>query len=53
MAVRHLVTARELERMGRADLELVRGELVAVMTRAGEQHGTLAAFLTVEIGTFV
>jgi len=53
MAVRHLVTARELERMGREDLELVRGVLVPVMTPAGEQHGTLAAFLTVEIGTFV
>jgi Uma2 family endonuclease len=53
MAERHLVTARELERMGRDDLELVRGELVPVMTPAGEQHGTLAAFLTVEIGTFV
>ncbi len=39
--------------MGREDLELVRGELVPVMTPAGEQHGTLAAFLTVEIGTFV
>ncbi len=53
MAVRNLVTADDLERMGRADLELVRGELVAVMTRAGEQHGTLAAFLTVVVGTFV
>ncbi|HLB36076.1 MAG TPA: Uma2 family endonuclease [Gemmatimonadales bacterium] len=53
MAVRHLVTARELERMGRADLELVRGELVPVMTPAGEQHGTLAAFLTAELWAFV
>jgi Uma2 family endonuclease len=53
MAVRHLVTARELERMGRHDLELVRGELVPVMTPAGEQHGTLAAFLTAELWAFV
>lgn len=53
MAVRGLVTAEELERMGRDDAELVRGELVPVMTPAGEQHGALAAFLTIEIGTFV
>jgi Uma2 family endonuclease len=53
MAVRHLVTARELERMGRHDLELVRGELVPVMTPAGEQHGMLAAFLTAELWAFV
>ena len=52
MAARHLVTADELQRMGREDLELVRGELVPVMTPAGEQHGALAAFLTMEIGTF-
>lgn len=53
MASQHLVTADELERMGREDLELVRGMLVPVMTPAGEQHGALAAFLTVELGTFV
>ncbi|HWP36300.1 MAG TPA: Uma2 family endonuclease [Gemmatimonadales bacterium] len=53
MAAGHLVTADELERMGREDLELVRGVLVPVMTPAGEQHGALAAFLTVELGAFV
>lgn len=53
MAVRNLVTAEELERMGRADLELVRGELVPAMTPAGERHGTLAAFLTAELWPFV
>jgi len=53
MAVRSLVTAEELERMGREDVELVRGELVPVMTPAGEEHGTLAAFLTAELWTFV
>ena len=53
MDVRHLVTARELERMDRDDLELVRGVLVPVMTPAGEQHGTLAAFLTAELWAFV
>ena len=52
MAARHLVTARELERMDREDLELVRGVLVPVMTPAGEQHGTLAAFLTAELWAF-
>lgn len=53
MVTRHLVTADQLERMGREDLELVRGELVPVMTPAGEQHGTLAAFLTAELWSFV
>jgi len=53
MGVGHLVTADELERMGREDLELVRGVLVPVMTPAGGEHGALAAFLTVELGTFV
>ncbi len=53
MGVHHLVTADELERMGREDLELVRGELVPVMTPAGGEHGALAAFLTVELGTLV
>jgi len=53
MSTGHLVTADELERMGRGDLELARGVLVPVMTPAGERHGTLAAFLTVELGTFV
>ncbi len=53
MAARNLVTARQLERMGRHDLELVRGELVPVMTPAGEQHGTLVAFLTAELWVFV
>lgn len=51
MAVRHLVTADELERTGSKDFELVRGELVPV-TPAGYQHGALAAFLTTEISTF-
>jgi Uma2 family endonuclease len=53
MGARYVVTADELERMGKANIELVRGELIPVMTPAGEQHGALAAFLTVEIGTFV
>jgi Uma2 family endonuclease len=53
MAAEHLVTADELERMGREDLELVRGVLVPVVTPAGEQHGALAAFLTAELVTFV
>ena len=53
MVAQHLVTADELEQMGREDLELVRGVLIPVMTPAGEQHGALAAFLTVELGTFV
>jgi Uma2 family endonuclease len=52
MAVRHLVTAEELERMGSKDFELVRGELVPV-TPAGYQHGALAAFLTIELGAYV
>jgi Uma2 family endonuclease len=39
--------------MRREDLELVRGVLVAVMTPAGEQHGALAAYLTLELGEFV
>ncbi len=52
MGVRHLVTADELERMGREDLELVRGVLVPVMTPAGGEHGALAAFLTAELVTF-
>ncbi len=52
MGVRHLVTAGELERMG-GDFELVRGELVPVMTPAGRRHGRLAAFLTAELETFV
>lgn len=39
--------------MGREDLELVRGVLVPVMTPAGGEHGALAAFLTVEVGTYV
>ncbi len=52
MGVWHLVTADELERMGREDLELVRGVLVPVMTPAGERHGALAAFLTMELGLF-
>lgn len=52
MAVRHLVTAEELERMGSTDFELVRGELVPV-TPAGGWHGGLAAFLATELSTFV
>lgn len=53
MGVQHLVTADQLEQMGREDLELVRGVLVPVMTPAGGEHGALAAFLTVEVGTYV
>ena len=53
MVTQQLVTADELEAMGREDLELVRGVLVPVMTPAGGEHGALAAFLAVELGTFV
>lgn len=53
MGVRHLVTADQLEAMGREDLELVRGVLVPVMTPARGEHGALAAFLTVEVGIYV
>ncbi len=54
MAVRHLVTAEELERMGSPDFgfELVRGELVPV-TPAGREHGALTAFLIAELTAFV
>ena len=56
MAVRHLVTAEELERMGEPeqgwDYELVRGELVPVMA-AGRQHGVLTGSLTFELTSFV
>ena len=52
MAVRHLVTADALERMGAKDFELVRGELVRV-TPAGGWHGGLAAFLAAELSAFV
>ncbi|HEX9580063.1 MAG TPA: Uma2 family endonuclease [Gemmatimonadales bacterium] len=52
MVAQPLVTADQLEQMGREDLELVRGVLVPVMTPAGEQHGALAAFVTVELGAF-
>ncbi len=54
MAVRHLVTAEELERMGSPDFgyELVRGELVPV-TPAGREHGALTAFLIAELSLFV
>ncbi len=53
MDVRHLVTADDLERMGREDLELVRGILVPVMTPAGGEHGALAALLTARLFAFV
>lgn len=53
MDVGHLVTADELERMGREDLELVRGVLVPVMTPAGGEHGALAALLTASLFAFV
>jgi Uma2 family endonuclease len=53
MHVEHLVTADQLEQMRRSDLELVRGVLVPVMTPAGGEHGALAGFLAVELGTFV
>ncbi len=53
MDVEYLVTADQLERMGRPDLELVRGVLVPVMTPAGGEHGALAALLTMRIGAFV
>jgi Uma2 family endonuclease len=56
MAVRHLVTAEELERMGEQengwDYELVRGELVRVMA-AGRQHGVLTGFLVFDLTSFV
>ena len=54
MAVRHLVTAEELERMGSPDFgfELVRGELVPV-TPAGREHGALTAFFITELSSFV
>ena len=54
MAVRQLVTAEELERMGSPafGFELVRGELVPV-TPAGDMHGALAAALTGELRAFV
>jgi Uma2 family endonuclease len=48
-----LVTAAQLEQMGREDLELVRGVLVPVMTPAGGEHGALAALLARRIGVFV
>lgn len=53
MAVRHLVTAEELERMGEQDqdYELVRGELVPVMP-AGREHGVLTGFLMYELTSF-
>jgi Uma2 family endonuclease len=58
MAVRHPVTAAELEEMGTEhpgpvpyDFELVRGALV-VMTPAGGEHGVLTSFLTIEVGMF-
>ncbi len=53
MGARHLVTADELEGMGREDLELVRGVLVPVMTPAGGEHGALAAFLTLRVAALV
>ncbi|HXV85300.1 MAG TPA: Uma2 family endonuclease [Gemmatimonadales bacterium] len=52
MAVRHLVTAEELERAGADDVELVRGDLVPV-TPAGGHHSALATFLTTELSVFV
>jgi Uma2 family endonuclease len=51
MSVRQVVTAEQLERTGRKDLELVRGELVPV-TPAGFKHGALAGFLTIELGAY-
>lgn len=53
MAVKHLITAEQLERIGKQDysFELVRGELVPV-TPAGREQGILAGFLTVELGMF-
>lgn len=54
MAIPHLVTAAELERMGKRfpDFELVRGRLVPVSPAGGKQ-GTLAAFLAFELGMVV
>ena len=54
MAVRQLVSAEELERMGERDFgfELVRGELVPV-TPAGREHGVLAGFLAFDLTAFV
>ena len=54
MAVRQLVTAEELERMGEQDFgfELVRGELVPV-TPAGREHGVLTGVLAFELTAFV
>lgn len=54
MAVPHLVTAEELERMGKRDYdyELVRGRLVPV-SPAGAEQGALAGFLVIELGAFV
>jgi Uma2 family endonuclease len=53
MAVPHLVTAEELERMGEdARYELVRGELVPVSPPGGE-HGEFAAWLAAALIAFV
>jgi len=54
MAIRQLVTAEELERMGSPDFgyELVRGNLVPV-TPAGRERGALTAFLIAELSLFV
>ena len=53
MAVPHLVTAEELERMGEdAPYELVRGELVPVSPPGGE-HGELAVRLAFALENFV
>ncbi len=53
MPERHLVTAHELEALGKPepDFELVRGELVPV-TPAGMEQGRLAGRIAVELGMY-
>lgn len=48
MAVRHLVTVEELERMGAKDFELVRGEVM--VHRPGYAVVTLSAIDTLDGG---